>query len=875
MPEEKISKQIIKEPFWSLSSEETFKILKSSPSGLTQEEAEKRLAIFGQNEILEKERSIWLTIAWRQLQNPLINILMIAGAITILLRDWIDTAAIFAAVIVNISMGFWQEFKAEKSLELLKTYLKTRAIVRRDGNEREIDASLLVPGDIIRISQGDRIPADARIIFAKNLEVDESVLTGESLPVIKNTSILPAGTILPERKCMVWSGTLVFQGFADAIVTATGKESEFGKIAALLSKQRHEATPLQRSITRFTVVAGIILGILSLILFFAGLFAGYKLYEIFLIAVAVAVAAVPEALPVALTTTLAIGVVRLSKKGGIVRKLLAAETLGSTTLILTDKTGTLTQAKMQLEEILPYDKSDAEAEFRLLRAILLNCDVVIENPNDPIEKWQIIGRPLEVALVKAAALRGILYPYLKMESEIIDRLPFSSETKISAVIFRQNATLHLTILGAPEKVLDHCKITDNERALIEEEINLRAAEGQRILAAASKELTHDEMVWEKFLKDPKRELKFLGLISLKDPLRPEAKIAVKKILEAGVKTVIVTGDHKGTAISIARELGIIDEEKVVLSGTDLKQLSEEELKVLAPNVAVFARLDPVQKLQLVKLYKSLGQIVAVTGDGVNDAPALHAADIGVALGSGTEVAKNASDLILLDDNFQTLVNAIEEGRRIIDNIRKVIIYLLSNVLDGLLLIGSALLSGLPLPLNAIQILFVNFFADSFPAIALAFESEIEENSKKPSKVPGHLIDREMAYLIFGVGIFTSILLAFLYWIFSKISNFPQEIIRTFIFATFATYTLFLPFAIRSLKKSIFRYNIFSNRHLVAATSIGIILTLCSIYFPGASLIFKTVALPIKWLIAVFAFGILSIALVEIIKFFLRYAANNK
>jgi Ca2+-transporting ATPase len=879
--ERKISKDITREPFWSLSPEETLSALRTSDQGLTEVQAKERQAIFGPNVIAEKEHLTWITIALRQFQNPLTNILLIACVITLILRDWIDAGAIFAAALVNILFGFWQEFKAEKSLESLKTYIQTRARVIRDGIDREIDAADLVPGDIISVSQGNRVPADARLIYVNNFEVDESALTGESLPVTKNTATLPAGTILSERKSMLFSGTLVFQGIADAVVTSTGANTEFGKIASLVAKHWHEQTPLQRAIGRFTLFAGLVLGALTAVLFVAGLIVGYRLYEMFIIAVAVAVAAVPAALPVALTVALAIGVVRLAEKKGVVRKLLAAETLGSTTLILTDKTGTLTQAKMRLEDVYTFKPGSAKAENELLHEALYNTDVIIENPNDPQENWKMSGRAIEIAIVRAAAERGILYPYVKREHKIIDHLPFSSEHKLSASLYSSGPAHRLSLLGAPEAVLRHVNLPEAERALIEEEVQERASSGERVLGVAAGIVEGGKIAWQKFLSEPHHKLSFLGLLSLSDPLRPEAKGAVKQILDAGVRTVIVTGDHKGTAESIAKELSLIGRKEAVeamphypqrgitLTGADLKLLSQEELAARAKDVSVFARVDPQQKLQLVNLYKSQGEIVAVTGDGINDAPALHAANIGVAVGSGTEVAKNAADLVLLDDNFQTLVTAIKEGRKIIDNIRRVIVYLLSNVLDSLFLIGGALLTGLPLPLNSIQILFVNFVTGSFPVMALAFEEGIDDPGKKPRKIARRLIDREMGFMIIGVGLVTSILLFMLYYILAKSGAYPMDLVRTFIFATYATYVLFLPFAMRSFRKSVVSYNPFSNRHLVGAALIGIIMTVAAIYLPAAQAVLQTVSLPAEWLAAVVGFGMLCVVLVEMVKTVLR------
>lgn len=868
MSRETIAPEVVSKPFWSLSTEETLATLRTSSSGLSESEAETRRKIFGPNSVAQKERRSWPAILFRQLENPLIIILNIAGAITIVLRDWIEMGAIFAAVIVNAALGFWQEYKAEEALERLTSFIRTRARVRRNGNEREVNAYELVPGDIIRITQGDRVPADCRILFARDLEIDESVLTGESLPVPKTSDALPPATRLPERASMAFSGTLVFKGFADAVVTSTGPATEFGKIASLVAAEGREPTPLQRAITRFTVAAGAVIGAMTIVLFGMGLARGYDLYEMFLIAVAVAVSAVPEGLPVALTVILAIGVERIAKKNGVVRKLLAAETLGSTTLILTDKTGTLTQAQMQLTDTIPYAEDSAETETELLHDALMNTDVVIENPSDPPAEWRMSGRPLEIALVRAAAERGILYPYLMAERKIVDRYPFNPETKFSAAIYRKGPTLHLTILGAPESVLRYSRLPQEERILVEEEVNARAYAGARVLGVVSGTLAHGGMSWDEFIEKPRAVFEFRGLLALSDPLRPETKGAVERIRKAGVHTIILTGDHKGTAESIARELGLIDGKAAVLTGEDLEHLSPEELASRAGEIAVYARVSPAQKLMLTKLYKSRGEIVAVTGDGVNDAPALRAADIGVAVGSGTDVAKSAADLVLLDDNFNTLVTAVEEGRRIIENIRKVMVYLLSNAFAELLLIGGALLTGLALPLNAIQILFVNFFSDSFPAVALAFEEGIDDGGSRPKKLSRSLIDREVGFLIFGIGVFTSLCLFLLYRALTQL-GYPAALVKTFIFSAFATYTLFLSFSVRSLRKSIVAYNPFSNRYLLLGVAIGLLLTLSVIYIPAAHAVFDTIPLPLPWVVASAGIGIFNIGLVEISKWLFR------
>jgi len=869
MAEDKKSQEIsfdsIKQPLWSMEEREVFDILKSSKEGLDEEEAKLRLKIFGPNAIRERKRFTKLKIIFNQLTSPLILVLVVAGALTIFLKEWIEAGVIFAAVFINTLLGFWQENKAENAIELLKTYIRTRARVRRAGLEREIDAEDLVPGDIIRISQGDRVPADARLIYANNLEVDEAVLTGESLPEAKSTEPLPVGTSLADRTSMVFGGTLVTGGLADAVVTATGNESEFGKIAALVGLEKPESTPLQRSIGRFTLIAGIALIFLVIVLFALGIYFQYSLFEMFLISVAVAVSAVPEGLPIAVTVILAVGVERLAKRNGVVRRLLAVETLGSTTLILTDKTGTLTEAKMSLAEVFCWNKSGL-SEKDLLRHALLNTDVVVENPEDEPKNWRLIGRPLEVALVRGASKSGLLYPKIKAAAEILDHLPFNSEYKYSVSVSRLDSKTMFVLFGAPDILMRFSDMNDKEKAELAAEIDLRASRGERVLGVATKYVSGKDAY---IPKDKKfRGFTFEGLLSFRDPVRSTVAEAIRHISSAGVKTIIVTGDHRGTAEAVGRELGMIDGKGAVLTGDDLKHLSEEELLNRADRATIYARVSPEDKLMLTKLYKKKGEIVAVTGDGINDAPALKEADIGVAVGSGTDVTKSAADLILLDDNFETLVAAIEEGRRVLDNIRKVIIFLLSNAFDELLLIGGSLLAGIALPLNALQILLVNFFSDSFPAIALAFEKGIDGLGEKPRKLDKNLFDREMKFLILVIGVFTSALLFGLYYFLLR-SGFDSEMVRSFIFASFATYTLLLAFSIRSLERSIFSYNPFSNRHLVIGVGIGVFLTVLAIYVPPLNTIFKTVPLPPLWLLGVLGMGIVNIISVEFGKWLFR------
>ncbi len=859
-----IARESTKEPFWAMKIEEVFGTLESNPDGLTEKEVITRTDVFGKNEISYHDPLGRMRIILNQFRSPLILILVAAGALTLFLREWTNAAVITAAVLVNTALGFYQENKAETALEALKSYVRTRARIKRAGREREIDASELVPGDVVRISQGDRVPADARIFFSNNLETDEAVLTGESLPVAKGTDELPAGTALPERTCMAYDGTFAVQGFGDAVVVKTGNETEFGRIAALVESKEREPTPLQRAMAKFSLRAGLILGVLVAALFVLGIVSGKGIFDMFIIAVAVAVSAVPEGLPIALTVILAVGVQRLALRRGVVRRLLAAEALGSVNLILTDKTGTLTQGKMELARVLPQRRENPDAEKHLLLDAVLNTDVIIENPNDAPSKWRMFGRALEVAMVRGAAERGVSFKD-RENHKIVDRLPFGSRHKFSAAVTHAEDHGHTVLFGAPDVLLGFTKLTVEERDVISRKIEDLATIGERVLGVATKRVSKDH---RKISPPDLEDFEFAGLITFRDPLRPAVAGAIRRIKEAGVNTIIVTGDHKGTAEAVARELGMVDGKGAVLTGDDLNYLKEEELAVRAKEVSVYARVTPEQKVFITNLYKKLGEVVAVTGDGVNDAPALQAADIGIAVGSGTDVAKSAADLIILDDNFETIVAAIEEGRLITGNIRKVVVYLLSNSFNELLLIGGSILAGLALPINALQILFVNFFSDSFPAVALAFEKGIDGLGASPRNIRRGLFDRKIKGLILVVGVISSLFLFALYFFLLR-AGFAAEIVRTFIFASFATYTLFLAFSVRSLEKSIIRYNPFSNHYLVAGSGIGMVFTALVIYFPPLQNIFDTVALPISWLIAVILVGLTNIAAVEFGKLLFR------
>ncbi|MCK9361318.1 HAD-IC family P-type ATPase [Patescibacteria group bacterium] len=840
---------------WSHASADVLKELGSQTDGLSTKEAKTRFKKDGPNRLPERGRATAVELILKQIKSPLIAILLVAAAISFALFEYVNTGVLLATVFVNVALGFWQENKAETVLAALKNYTKTRARVHRDGAEHDVDADELVVGDVIRLSNGSRVPADARLIEATGLQIDESMLTGESLPIYKATEPIAEDTHVAERTNMVFGGTLVVQGLATAVITATSGHTEFGRIAALAATEERETTPLQRSVAVFAKQATIGLLLLCAVLFVIGLNSGRDPREMFFITVAVAVSAVPEGLPIALTVILASGVERLARRRGVVRKLLAAETLGSTSLILTDKTGTLTQAKMSLTDVHPVKQEDGASE-RVLRHALLATDVTVENPKDRPEQWKLLGKSMEASLARDALMRGQSLLELQAKYPLIERLPFNSEQKYGGTVVKSQDGPRITLLGAPDILIKFCTLSEQERKELLAAIEERTNTGERLLGVVTKDAPPDQ------LKDT-NGFTFEGWLAFRDPLRPSVADAIRRIAESGVKTSMVTGDHPGTATWIARSLGLINGKGQVMTGTEIDHLDDVALLKRLPDTRVFARTTPEQKLRLVRLSQALGEVVAVTGDGVNDAPALKAADVGVAVGSGTDVAKAASDLVILDDDYGTIVHAVEEGRRILDNIRKALSYLLSNAFAELVLIGGSIIFGLPIPLTAIQILYVNFFSDSFPAVAYAFE-QITDSDKKQPRHAGHLLDRRSRFIIFVIGTLSSLSLFGIYLYLLSL-GIEQRLVHSFVFAAFGTYTLFVSLSLRSLRKPLWSYGLFGNKPLAIGVLIGLGLMIAAIYLPWLNDILGTKPLEWPWVLGVIGFGLANVTAVEIAK----------
>lgn len=876
-----VTGDILKKEFYAVPTHLVFEALDTGHGGLSKEEVARRQESFGPNKLPESKNHTRLKVFANQFRSPLIIILLLAAATTALLKEYTDTAVIMAAVLFNTILGFYQENKAEEALTKMKTYLVERTVVIRDGREREVGAEELVPGDVIKLGQGSRVSADARIVVANGLFVDESVITGESLPEEKFEKEVAYDAPLADRTSMVYSGSLVSEGACQAVVTATGVATEIGKIALSVRETKRDATPLQKAIARFSGAFGLFVAVAVIFLFVVGLALGRSLLDMFLISVAVAVASVPESLPIVLTVVLAVGVQRLAARKGVVRKLLAAETLGGTTIILTDKTGTLTEAKMEMEATIDYGGSGE----LLLKIIALNADVIIENPHDSPDRWQIIGsRHLEASLVRGAARLGVLKPLVESELKPIDKLPFNAQRKYSATFFMLHQKPVVGFLGAPEVLLggsefvyehgSHTPLSKEQKEDIYEEVDDLAYAGKRVLGVGMRFL--DDGLSDIQLRQVDalvRGVVFLGLVTLSDPVRPTVKDAMKKIRDAGVRVVIATGDHQGTAESVAKEVGMPIVDGSVMNGDELGLLSDETLAERLDRTVIYSRISPDGKLRILKSFQARGEVVAMTGDGVNDAPALKSADIGVALGSGTDVAKDVADLVLLDDNFSTLVAAIEEGRKILRNIRKSIVYLLSSGFTELILVGGSLFTSLSFSLEAfaVQILWINMFSDSFPALSLAFEREEDDVMKmRPQKQSrGRLFDAEMKVMVFIAGLLTDLLLfGSALWLHSR--GVEQGLLLTAIFAALGVGSILYVFSIRNLSKSIFSMNPFANTFLNMGVAFGLIMIAAAVYSPALNSFLHTVPLPAYYWIGIFAFGIINILSIEVVKALFRY-----
>ncbi len=876
------------------SIEDVFKELKTDKNGLAEKEAEARLQKYGLNEIQQLKKISPVKIFLNQFNNIVIYILIFALAVSIFLNETIDAIVIGAIVIVNAIIGFIQEYRAEKAIEALKKLASLKATVIREEKEKEIDAKLLVPGDIVKLETGDKIPADCRLIEVTELQTQEATLTGESTPIKKELLVLDEKTPLADRLNMAFSGTIITNGKAHAVVTATGMQTEIGKIAVLIEEIEPELTPLQKKLNTLGKKLGIVVIMISIIVFLAQLFKNPVLLgylasfefleflkgsrEIFLTAIALAVAAIPEGLPVVVTVGLAIGIKRMVKRNALNRHLPSVETLGSTTVICTDKTGTLTKNEMTVTKIyangkiidvtgsgygtkgefLSNNKKVNPDELKLLLQIgALNNDASFDKEN-------VIGDPTEAALLVSAAKSGLNFEQLRKRYAREDEIPFTSERKIMTTMHDINGSVAY-IKGAPEVVLKLCnsiyvngkarELTENERKRVLQTNSDFAGDALRVLGFAFKAVT-DKSRMEK-------NLTFVGLQAMIDPPREEVKIAIEKCKKAGIKIVVITGDHEITAKAIAKDIGI---EGKSITGSHLEKMSEEELDEEVENIVLYARVNPEHKIKIVNALKKKGYVVAMTGDGVNDAPALKKADIGIAMGiTGTDVAKEASAMILLDDNFASIVNAVEEGRGVYGNIRKYFGFLISGNIGEVLIIFLSIMFGWPAALTATQILLINLVTDGLPAVALSSDPyEPNAMSRKPRRQTDSIYTGLTAFIIYYPLAMTLVALSvFAYFYFSQGSSLLQA--QTATFLTISMFELYQAFACRSTIYPAIKVGLFKNKWLVLAVLSSFAIIASSIFMPPLGKWLDMVPITFMEFLTIIALSSIGAVIIEVSK----------
>jgi P-type Ca2+ transporter type 2C len=867
----------------------------TSQSGLSLDEVQARQHEFGPNQLAEGVKVSLLTVFLNQFRDFMIVVLLAATLISGLLGEYTDAITIIAIVILNGILGFVQEVRAERSLAALKELTAPAAKVRRFNKVEQIAAKELVPGDIVLLEDGDRIPADGRILVANVFYVEESALTGESVPSSKQAGItVSVDASLGDRKNMVYMGTMVTRGKAEIVITGTGMNTEMGKIANLMQQSEDTMTPLQKRLEQLGKLLVWVALAITLLVVVTGVLRGHNIYEMFLAGVSLAVAAIPEGLPAIVTIALALGVQRMIKRNAIVRKLPSVETLGCATVVCSDKTGTLTQNRMTVQRVfadgtwfsLTGSGYDPEGEFlvenkaivplkrpalRSLIEIAATCNnaYMVLAGNGKEQTWTVQGDPTEGALLVMARKAGFASP--ESVYTRVGELPFDSERKLMSVLVRSGEDVFVFVKGAPDVLLTHCKrafvsgreelLTGNLKNQITSANQLMASHALRNLAFGYRKFPSIDMA--NSVTDWETELVFVGLCGMMDPPRTQVESAIQLCRSAGVRTVMITGDHQETATAIAHQLNILPENGKILTGSEIDKLDEKELARVAPATYVYARVTPEHKLRIVRALQANGEIVAMTGDGVNDAPAIKQADIGISMGqAGTDVAKEASALILSDDNFATIVAAVEEGRGIYDNIKKFIRYLLASNVGEIVTMFFAMLAGLPLPLLPIQILWVNLVTDGLPAIALGVDSAEPDIMKRPPRnVNEGIFARGMGTKILSRGILIGIVTLAVFVYAMHINPHDLSHAQTLAYATLTMSQLILVFDCRSLEGGIFKRNIFGNIWLILAVASSVGLFLLTLYVPALQVAFHTVQLDLReWIMVLVAAAIPTFAL---------------
>ena len=847
-------------------------------NGLSSTEALRRLEKYGKNKLETKKKKTLFKQFLSQLKDVMIYILIIAAIISAFLGEISDALIILLVIIINAVIGVIQESKAEKALDALKELSTPKALVKRDGSLKEILSEDIVPGDIVIIDAGRYIPGDLRLIDTANLKIEESAFTGESVPSEKDASFLPDKEIpIGDQNNMAFMSTLATYGRGVGVVVGTGMNTEIGKIAKMIEQEENDETPLQKKLSELGKILGFLAVGICILIFIISFFQGRDLLEMFLTSISLAVAAIPEGLPAIVAIVLALGVQRMVKKNAIIRKLPAVETLGSVSIICSDKTGTLTQNKMTVTTVYANDSYIKESEFNLNdneSKLLVDC-MVLCNDATYSEKSQT-GDPTEIALLESPFKLNILKEKLEKEFKRIDEIPFDSDRKLMTTVNLVNdKKARVFTKGALDSILSICNkisingklldFTKEYKAKVLENSNIMSDKALRVLAFAYKDISKENIVLDSLEKD----LVFIGMVGMIDPPRLEVKDSIKLCKSAGITPVMITGDHKNTAFAIANELGIAEDISQAITGHEIDKFKEEEFNEKIINYRVFARVSPEHKVKIVKAFKSHGNIVSMTGDGVNDAPSLKAADIGVAMGiTGTDVSKGASDMILTDDNFSTIVSAVEEGRKIYLNIKKSIVFLLSCNLGEILTLFTAILLNWNSPLQPIHILWVNLITDSFPALALGVDKTKEDVMNNPPRNPKESIfvkSDKIQLIINGVLIGGITLFAF------KLGErlYADSLIhaQTMAFVVLSVSQLFLSLSLRSNTKSAFSLGIFSNKYLVYSILLGIFLQVIIISISFIANIFKVTPLLLYDWIVVILVSLIPFTINEILKLF--------
>ncbi|MCF7906400.1 HAD-IC family P-type ATPase [Patescibacteria group bacterium] len=882
--------------YYDFSIEKTLDILKTTKNGLTSKEADIRQKEFGKNELDEIKKTTAFEIFIRQVKNPLIVVLIIAAVISVLLHEYIDVIVILFAILVNAIIGFVQEIKAEKTMESLKKMVKFEAIVLRDGKKVKLDIKELVPGDIVFLENGDRVPADGRIIEFTEFSTDESILTGESIHIQKNNHKLTKNIELSGRKNMVYMATNSVSGRAIVVITNTGNKTEVGKINDLI-KFKEDKTPIEKKQAKLAMqITKIIIGA-CFIMFAIGIIFGRDIFEMFITSVAIAVSAMPEGLVIGVTVILAIGMIAILKKNALVRNLNAAQTLGSVGVICTDKTGTITQGKMYVTEIYTEDQEvkvlnvDKKLDVKITDSVELTAKIFSKCNNAYFSKHikdikninEILGSPTEKALLYFSLKNNIKSISI---NDRLDEIPFSSDKKVMFTMNKNNSKRNIIYTkGAPEKILEISnfiyrdgkitKLDKKTKEKVENKFKEIAALGLRILGCAFQECPHKEINLKNI--DINKNFIFTGFVGISDPVRTDAKKVIKKCREAGIRLCMITGDNKIIAKTIGDQTGLINKKNQIIEGWQIDELTDNELEKTIKKVNIFARTTPSHKLRIINAFKNNGEIVSMTGDGVNDAPALKLADIGVALGSGTDIAKESSDIILLDDSLKNIVASVEQGRVVYRNIQKMTFFLLSDSFSRMFLIIGGIFLGFPIPILASQILVSNLIEDTFPAMALSKEPADDDIMKEsPVGQDENILNFEMKFLIGFISIFLAFFMLLVFYFLYYFKGIDLKEARTVVFAISSVDSMLYVFSAKNLHKRITLNSITNNKYLLYAVLISFFSLIFIIYNPLMNRIFTTVPLNfIDWVL-IFLVSLTTIFLIEIIKhlFNKKYLKNK-